>query len=222
MPVKTINLRDFTDTPGGRYLKDGPHSGMDDLSDSRLTINADTDIVSRNLVFTDRQGRLPIVEVIVDKNGFMPEKAHSEDSGYDLRTAEYFSISPGQTVLVHTGIRLCLERASSFDYLVEAQVRSKSGLALKHNIHVLNSPGTIDCGYTGEVCVILHREYSLIDVSDSTEVYVQKCIPEPIYFRPGDKIAQLVFNIVPQVVLKSTDYIDDTERGDRGFGSTGK
>lgn len=86
----------------------------------------------------------------------------------------------------------------------EAQVRPRSGLALKHGITVLNSPGTIDAGYRGEIGVILINHGK-----------------EPFTIEKGMRIAQLVVQYVPQVFIEETDELSDTERGDKGFGSSG-
>ena len=83
------------------------------------------------------------------EDAVLPEKAHPDDAGYDLYAVEAIGIPAGESRLVRTGIALELPPAS------EAQIRPRSGLALKHQVTVLNAPGTIDAGYRGEVCVIL-------------------------------------------------------------------
>lgn len=128
----------------------------------------------------------------------IPEYAHPTDSGMDLFSDETITIPAGGRALVHTGIALALPQGT------EGQVRSKSGLALKNGLCVLNSPGTIDTNYRGEICVILLN-------TDKNDYLVEK----------GQKIAQLVicpfYTCVPLVV----DDLDETDRNAGGFGSTG-
>ena len=128
----------------------------------------------------------------------LPEYAHPGDSGMDVRSVEEKTIAPGARALVRTGLVMILPPGS------EAQVRSRSGLALKHGVAVLNSPGTIDAGYRGEVGVIL------INHGD-----------EPFKVEKGMKIAQIVIAEVVRAEIAETSDVDDTERGAGGFGSTG-
>lgn len=134
----------------------------------------------------------------IHPDAVMPAYAHLSDAGMDVQSVEELVILPGKRALVHTG--LVLQLPSAF----EAQVRPRSGLAIKHGITVLNAPGTIDSGYRGEVCVIL------INLGD-----------ESFQVKKGDKIAQLVIASVIQPVLKEIDVVDETDRGNGGFGSTG-
>lgn len=119
----------------------------------------------------------------------------------DLRAdvREQVVIAPGDRVMVPTGISL--EIPAGF----EAQVRPRSGLALKHGVTVLNSPGTVDADYRGEVCVIL--------ANLGREAFV---------INRGDRIAQIVIAQVTQARLVEVAALSDTERGSGGFGSTGR
>jgi dUTP pyrophosphatase len=130
----------------------------------------------------------------------LPVKMSAGSSGFDLRAAvgDTVEIEPGKWKLIPTGI------AVSMPVGLEAQVRPRSGLALKYGITVLNTPGTIDADYRGEIGVIL------LNLGD-----------QPFTVRRGDRIAQLVFMQVPNVRLTVTDRLDDTERGAGGFGHTG-
>ncbi len=128
-----------------------------------------------------------------------PRKAHHDDAAYDLRANAPLALPPGQVKLVPTG--LFLELPEGF----EAQVRPRSGLALKHGISVLNSPGTIDAGYRGEVGIILLN-------TGAHEFQIQR----------GDRIAQMVIHKLPEVELVRVEQINETQRGAGGFGSTGK
>ena len=134
----------------------------------------------------------------VHPDAVLPSYAHPSDAGMDLRSVDDLTLAPGQRALVHTGLVLLLPP------LYEAQVRPRSGLALKNGVTVLNTPGTIDSGYRGEVGVILiNLGQAAFDV------------------RKGDKIAQMVIAPVTQPNIEETDVVDETDRGSGGFGSTG-
>ena len=128
----------------------------------------------------------------------LPVYAHPGDAGMDVRSIEEVTLSPGARALIHTGLVLMLPPNA------EAQVRPRSGLALKHGITVLNTPGTIDAGYRGEVGVIL--------INLGTE---------PFVVEKGMKIAQLVVSPVAQAEVVEVTSVDETDRGAGGFGSTG-
>ena len=134
-----------------------------------------------------------------DAQDLLPVKAHSDDAAFDLKARSALEIAPHKAALVPTG--LFLELPVGY----EAQVRPRSGLALKHAITVLNTPGTIDAGYRGEVGVIL------INHGDT---------PFPI--KRGDRIAQMVIQALPDVTLTPVATLNDSSRGAGGFGSTGK
>ena len=127
-----------------------------------------------------------------------PRKAHADDAAYDLRSRIDTLIRPGVVTLVPTG--LYLELPVGF----EAQVRPRSGNALKKALTVLNSPGTIDAGYRGEVGVILFN-------AGREDVRVER----------GDRIAQMVIQRLPDVDLVPVEQLADSRRGAGGFGSTG-
>ena len=128
----------------------------------------------------------------------LPAYAHDGDAGMDVRSVEELEILPGARALVHTGLVMMLPPGW------EAQVRPRSGLALKHGVTVLNTPGTIDAGYRGEVGVILANFGS-----------------EPFRVAKGDKVAQIVVAPVVRAGIVEAAEVDDTERGAGGFGSTG-
>ena len=134
----------------------------------------------------------------IDPAAILPSYAHPGDAGMDIRSVEDLTIAPGDRALVHTGLVMVLPPG------YEAQVRPRSGLALKNGITVLNSPGTIDEGYRGEVGVILANFGK-----------------EPFKVEKGSKIAQVVVAPCTRAEIVATDDIDDTERGTGGFGSTG-
>ena len=128
----------------------------------------------------------------------LPSYAHASDAGMDVRSVEDVTVPAKGRVLVHTGLVMLLPP------MYEAQVRPRSGLALKYGITVLNTPGTIDSGYRGEVGVIL------ANFGDS-DFQVKK----------GDKVAQIVVAPVVQAEIEEVSEIDETDRGAGGFGSTG-
>jgi dUTP pyrophosphatase len=128
----------------------------------------------------------------------LPTCEHIDDSGLDLRAIEDSEIVPGESKLIPTGIAIELPEHT------EAQIRPRSGLALKHQITVLNTPGTIDAGYRGEIGVIL--------INHGKKVFkVTK----------GMKIAQMVIAPVIRVEVEEIFQLNDTKRGANGFGSTG-
>lgn len=127
-----------------------------------------------------------------------PEYVHHDDSGADLYSIEDFTLKPGDIKLVGTGI--CIEMAKG----VDAQIRPKSGLSLK-GLSIINSPATIDAGYRGEIRV------PLINLGK-----------KQLNFKKGDKIAQIVFAPVFRGHFIEMHELNDTDRGDGGFGSTGR
>ncbi len=145
---------------------------------------------------------MKIIEVKTVNTGKMqlPEYATRLSAGMDLRAdiEEPVIMKPLERKLFGTGIRIQLPEG------YEAQVRPRSGLALKKGITVLNAPGTIDCDFTGEIGVIL------INLSN-----------EDFTVNPGDRIAQMVIAEHCQACLMQVDELDDTERGDGGYGHTG-
>lgn len=127
-----------------------------------------------------------------------PAYAHEGDAGLDLCAVESVEIPPGEWRRVRTGLAIELPPGT------EGQVRPRSGLALHYGVTLLNSPGTIDEGYRGEVCVILINHG-----------------PAPFRVEPGMRIAQLVVQQVQRVRVVEVDSLSDTSRGAEGFGSTG-
>ena len=133
-----------------------------------------------------------------DPNAVLPAYAHPGDAGMDVRSVEEVTIEPGGRKLVRTGLVMMLPPG------YEAQVRPRSGLALKNGVTVLNTPGTIDEGYRGEVGVILANFGA-----------------EPFQVERGAKIAQIVIAPCTRAEIVETDEVDETARGAGGFGSTG-
>ncbi len=136
--------------------------------------------------------------VKVDKDAIIPDYAHSGDAGMDLYSIEDCTIEPFTFKKVSTGLLMQLPKGT------EGQVRSKSGIALKNGVFVLNSPGTVDENYRGEVGVILYN-----------------LSKQNFEIKKGQKIAQLVINKVCYAKTKVVESLDSTSRGEGGFGSTG-
>jgi len=162
----------------------------------------------------------------------LPTRAHMTDAGYDLYSIDHIIIGPGERAMVRTGLQMAMPGPVSmfageyphwedsetspaaaligFDFpqvfhvCWEAQIRPRSGSAFKRGLTVINTPGTIDSGYRGDINVLL------VNLDG-----------ESIEIRPGDKIAQMVFNLVVHPQLKVVDELPESDRGEKGFGSTG-
>ena len=140
------------------------------------------------------------VKVINKSGNDLPEYKTPQSAGMDLRAniEEPITINPMERVLIGTGLYIALPIG------YEAQVRPRSGLALKHGITVLNTPGTVDADYRGEIMVLL------INLSNISFI-----------INPGDRIAQMVIARHEQAEFTLVDELDDTERGEGGMGHTG-
>ena len=129
----------------------------------------------------------------------MPTKAYITDAGYDLYSPVDFMIHRQSRKLIDIGIRIELPE------WYEAQIRSRSGMAVKRGVCVLNGVGTIDCGFKGSIMTLLYN---------STDA--------PVYFKKGDRISQLVIKEVPKVTLVEGPVAKETNRGINGVGSSGE
>jgi len=139
-----------------------------------------------------------IVNIINKSTNALPEYETPGSAGLDVRCTETIVLNPGERILAKTG--LFVEIPLGY----ELQVRPRSGLALKQGITVLNTPGTIDADYRGEIGVILmNHGLSVVE------------------FKPADRIAQLVLNKVERIQWLQTESLTGTKRGQGGFGSTG-
>lgn len=139
---------------------------------------------------------------IVNRSAWpVPAYATIQSAGMDLKAniEEPVTIAPLQRVMVPTGLSIALPEGT------EAQIRPRSGLAAKHGVTVLNSPGTIDADYRGEIKVIL------VNLSDT-----------PFIVNPGERIAQMVIARYEHVEWDEVETLDGTDRGEGGFGSTGR
>lgn len=141
-----------------------------------------------------------VVEIINKGKHEVPSYSTELSAGMDLRANidESYELKPLERHMFRTGIYLGIPDG------YEGQVRPRSGLALKYGITVLNTPGTIDADYRGEICVIL------VNLSDT-----------PFTVHDGERIAQIVFSKYEKCTLKTVDKLSETDRGSGGFGHTG-
>lgn len=140
------------------------------------------------------------IPILIEDECFLPSYASEGAAGADLRACikESISLDPGCSLLIPTGIRLALPEG------YEVQIRPRSGLALKHQITVLNAPGTIDADYRGEIGVILINHGKI-----------------PFIIEPGMRIAQMVLALVSRACFVREENLLATIRGEGGFGHTG-
>jgi len=136
----------------------------------------------------------------VDPDVPLPAYAHPGDAGLDLVTTVAAEVAPGERVLLPTGIAIALPEGYA------AFVHPRSGLAVRYGVSLVNAPGTIDAGYRGEIAV------SLVNLDPR----------DPVVLARGDRVAQLVVQRVEHVVLHEVDHLPGSDRGDGGFGSSGR
>ncbi|MGB0191682.1 MAG: dUTP diphosphatase [Nocardioides sp.] len=142
---------------------------------------------------------LPVPVVRLDPELPLPSYAHPGDAGADLHTTVDVVLAPGERALVPTGIALALPEG----YV--GLVHPRSGLAARHGVSIVNTPGTVDAGYRGEVKVLL----------------VNLDPAEPVELRRGERVAQLVVQRVERAAFVEVDALPDSVRGSGGYGSTG-
>jgi dUTP pyrophosphatase len=136
----------------------------------------------------------------IDPDLPLPAYAHPGDAGLDLVTRVAAVVAPGERVLLPTGVAIALPEGYA------AFVHPRSGLAKRYGVSLVNAPGTVDAGYRGEIAV------SVINLDPR----------DPVTFDRGDRIAQLVVQKVEHAVLHEVDTLPGTDRGERGFGSSGR
>ena len=143
-----------------------------------------------------------MIEIAVTRlrdDAVLPTRAYDGDAGLDLSACERREIGPGERALIGTGIAVAIPDGHA------GFVTPRSGLATRHGITIVNTPGLVDSGYRGELRVILHN-------TDRAE---------PFLVEPGMRIAQLVVVAVPRSALREVDELPESERGAGGFGSSG-
>ena len=136
----------------------------------------------------------------VDPDVPLPSYAHPGDAGLDLVTTVAAEVAPGERVLLPTGIAIALPEGYA------AFVHPRSGLAVRYGVSLVNAPGTIDAGYRGEIAV------SLVNLDPR----------DPVVLARGDRVAQLIVQRVEHVVLHEVEHLPGSDRGDGGFGSSGR
>lgn len=142
------------------------------------------------------------IKIVLRDVNCMPVKAHNDDAGYDLKSMNEYEVNPGEQVLVDAGINIKLP--DDENYIYEAQIRPRSGLALKKGITITNSPGTIDQSYIGNIGVIIRNT--------GKEIFK---------INKYDRIAQMVINRLPKTEFEVVESLENTNRGQNGFGSSG-
>lgn len=140
--------------------------------------------------------RKPKINVMLDKGSYMPERAHRTDAGYDIRSPKEVLSIHGEAIVIDTGVHMLIPEGFA------GMLKSKSGLNVKND---LTGEGVVDAGYTGSIVVKLYNNGE-----------------KDHFFDVGDKLIQIVIVPVFTPFLKLVDSMDDTERGDKGFGSTGR
>lgn len=138
-------------------------------------------------------------KVMLDENAKMPTKAHKTDAGFDLYTPKKVYVREGGSVTIDTGVHIEIPKG----YV--GFLKSKSGLNVLNVLNGITGEGVIDAGYTGSIVAKLYNNGT-----------------DTVVFEAGQKIIQIVFLPIPDVELELTDSFEATERGDNGFGSTGK
>lgn len=136
------------------------------------------------------------IKVMLDEGVKMPTKAHDTDAGYDIYAPQVFGVAPKCSWSIDTGVHMLIPQG----YV--GMIKSKSGLNVKHG---LRCEGVVDAGYTGSIVVKMYN--------DSNKPYI---------FDSGDKVTQIVILPVPETELVQVDSLEETERGDNGFGSSGR
>jgi dUTP pyrophosphatase len=129
----------------------------------------------------------------------LPQRAYEGDGGFDLAACERVELGPGERATLGTGLAVALPPGYA------AFVQPRSGLASRNGITIVNSPGLVDAGYRGEIRIVLHN-------TDREQAFT---------IEPGMRIAQLVVLRLPEVELQEVDELPESERGDRGHGSSG-
>lgn len=191
------NLKSLKDLQG--KLTNMDMSSPDSMRESMKMLGLDVDEIEKT--FYDQYNQKLVVEYVLNSDNEEPQYHYKTDSGFDLRANEDVTLEPLERALVPTGMFINVPNR------YEIQVRPKSGLAINRGLTVLNTPGTVDNGYIGEIKVII------INLDKNTQI-----------IKKGDKIAQAVICPViagGEVQLKRTDKLTEKDRNSNGFGSTG-
>jgi dUTP pyrophosphatase len=193
MSEKHYDLRDYQ-----KYFNDDPKK---DFQNAVKSLEGRIKGIQENFDIENYSPKKTLEYKVLNSLATTPKYSYPTDSGFDLCSVESVTIPPLSRAMIGTGIAFNLPDGT------ELQIRSRSGLAAKHGIMVLNSPGTIDCGYTGEVKIVLFNSSQ-----------------EPFQVDRGMKIAQAVYTHCMNgkwVDLEEVDEIEKKDRNENGFGSTG-
>lgn len=145
-------------------------------------------------------------------DAIIPTYSTEGAAGFDFYALENVTLKPGETKLIKTGLAMSIPQG------YEIQVRPRSGMSLKTKLRVANAPGTIDSDYRGECCIIIENTNDQL-----TSTFIDPIKQNPsIRITKGDRIAQGVLNKVPQAVFEVVEDLDETDREQGGFGSTGQ
>jgi len=140
----------------------------------------------------------------------LPKKSQDGDAGYDLSSSGYYEILPGERALIKTGLRMKIPEG------LYGRIAPRSSLAVNDGIDVLG--GVVDSNYIGEVCVILFNTQKEIKQLD---LFAPSSVPGVFVVKPGDRIAQIVFENYSTLDVEEVLELEETNRGEKGFGSTG-
>ena len=188
------------DTFFASKVANGVKIGVNNLALNDCELFAIDSIVAEPNTAQERTRVLSVPILKLDPAAVIPVQANQHDAGFDLYSIEEVNLEPFGRAMVRTGIAIALPEGTV------GLVHPRSGLAIKKGLAVLNSPGTIDAGYRGEIKVIL------INLDPKKEILIS----------PGDRIAQLVIQEFKQVKFELVSELEDSDRGSGGFGSTGR
>ena len=144
------------------------------------------------------------IKIMLDEGALLPQKAHPEDAAYDLFTPVAFSLKPHDRAVIDLGVHMLIPKGYC------GEIFSKSGLSSKYGITTV---GLVDAGYTGSIRAMVYRDDKVADSNLENGVY---------HFEVGDKLTQVKISKVYDTELVMADSMPDTERGDSGFGSSGR
>ena len=174
-----------------------------------LTAMSETQLITKKIIGVPTE---------VGENGKLPSYAHAGDAGLDLFAADSYDIGPGEQVMVKTDVKVALPNGYAF------LIQPRSGLSSKTKLRICNTPGLIDSGYRGEICILMEnteakiKDLEINQYGAATGVLYGKSY----HIEKGDKIAQMRLVEAPAAIMNLVDKIpNDTERGEGGFGSTG-
>ena len=193
-------VKELADTFFASIAASGVKSGVNNLALTDCELFAIDSIVAENQKDQERTSLLRVPILKLDPSAIIPTQANPQDAGFDLYSIEEKKLAPFERAAVRTGLAIALPEGTV------GLVHPRSGLALKQGLAVLNSPGTIDAGYRGEIKIIL------INLDSKSTISIS----------PGDRIAQLVIQEFKTVEFQLVSELATSDRGSGGFGSSGR